>query len=76
MAEKDRYSKTFPSNFWLSAKNFKLNNRLNINTFSIGNKKGALIKANRNFITKNFDKSGRAYNYLVNKLNLLNLGNG
>ena len=76
MAEKDRYSKTFSSDFWLSAKRFKLNNRLNINTFSIGNTKEALIKPNGDFITKNFDRPGRADNYLVNKLNVLNPGPG
>ena len=76
MAEKDRYSKTFPSNFWLSAKNFKLNNRLNINTFSIGNTKEALIKPNGDFITKNFDRPGRADTFFINKLNILNPGPG
>ena len=76
MAEKDKYSKTFSSDLWLNMKRFKLNHRLNINTFSIGNTKEALIKPNGDFITKNFDRPGRADNYLVNKLNVLNPGPG
>ena len=76
MAEKEKYSKTFSSDFWLAAKRFKLNNRLNINTISIGNTKEALIKPNGDFITKNFDRPGRVDYYLINKLNVLNPGPG
>ena len=76
MAEKDKYSKTFSSDFFINAKKFKLKNKLNINTFFIGNTKEALIKPNGDFITKNFDRPGRADNYLVNKLNVLNPGPG
>ena len=75
MKEKEKYSKTFSSDFWLGAKRFKFN-RLNINTFSIGNMKEALMKPNGEFITKNFDRPGRADNYLINKLNVLNPGPG
>ena len=76
MAEKDKYSKTFSSDFFINAKKYKLKNRLNINTFFIGNTKEALIKPNGDFITKNFDRPGRVDNFLINKLNVLNPGPG
>ena len=74
MEEKDKYSKTF-SSFFLSPKKYKFN-RLNINTFFLGNAKEELVKPNGDFITKNFDKPGRADKYLINKLNILNPGPG
>ena len=76
MAEKDKYSKTYSSEFWINPKKFKFSNKLNINTFNIGNTKEALMKPNGDFITKNFDRPGRADNYLINKLNILNPGPG
>ena len=76
MADKDKHSKTYSSDFWINAKRRKFNNRLNINTFIIGNTKESLMKPNGDFITKNFDRPGRADNYLINKLNVLNPGPG
>ena len=76
MAEKDKYSKTFSTDFFINAKKYKLKNKLNINTFFIGNTKEALIKPNGDFITKNFDRPGRADTFFINKLNILNPGPG
>ena len=77
MAEKDKYSKTYSTNFFLNDKKGLFNNnKLNINTLYISNTKEALIKPNGGFITKNFERPSRVDNYLINKLNVLNPGPG
>lgn len=76
MAEKDKHSKTFSSDFYLNPKKFKLNNKLNINTFNIGYTKESLLKPNGDYITKNFDRPGRTDNFFINKLNVLYPGPG
>ena len=74
MKENDKYSKTF-SSFFINPKKYKFY-KLNINTFFLGNAKEILVKPNGDFIKNNFDKPGRADNYLINKLNILNPGPG
>ena len=76
MEEKDKYSKTYSSDFFINSKKYRLNNKLNLNTFYIGNTKESFIKPNGDLITNTFDKPGRIDNFLVNKLNVLYPGPG
>jgi len=76
MEEKDKYSKTYSSDFFTNSKKYRLNNKLNLNTFYIGNTKESFIKPNGDLITNTFDKPGRIDNFLVNKLNVLYPGPG
>ena len=46
MAEKDKYSKTYSSDFFLNAKKYRLKKQLNLNTFYIGNTKESFMKPN------------------------------
>ena len=76
MEEKDKYSKTYSSDFFTNSKKYRLNNKLNLTTFYIGNTKESFIKPNGDLITNTFDKPGRIDNFLVNKLNVLYPGPG
>ena len=76
MAEKDKYSKTYSSDFFLNAKKYRLKKQLNLNTFYIGNTKESFMKPNGDLITNTYDKPGRIDNFLINKLNVLNPGPG
>ena len=76
MVEKDKHSKTYSSDFFYNSKKYRFKNRLNINTFYIGNSRDSFIKPNGDLITNNYDRPGRTDNYFINKLNVLYPGPG
>ena len=76
MVEKDKNSKTYSSDFFYNSKKYRFKNRLNINTFYIGNSRDSFIKPNGDLITNNYDRPGRTDNYFINKLNVLYPGPG